>query len=550
MSEQAKKGALGEILSTSQIITESDILAALEEQKRAGCRFGEALVNLGAVSQEDVDWALSNQLDIPFIRLKKDMIDPEAIALIPADMARAFACVPLFLAGDELNIAIADPLNRSAIETIELQTGLRISISVAMIREIRALIDECYGLTRDDGLGFESTTFSDKVLSSINADLSGGKLLDGLLISILKNQFSSLSLQPFSDKVVVCGRRSGLTREIGTLGLGRYPDFVRKVRLCASLAPDGVLASTGSIDFAYRSRVLTFQAALLPGEGYDYITLTPQVDSNFPERLSVLDLPQNQISALSHLARASQGITFFAAHSMRERSSFMDLMLEEAETEGKSVIIFGNGPGRMQKSFPRIPLPHSEPERARLIVDSLDHDPDILVIEDATEGMPFGAACRAAMRGKLVLAGLGISSSRNVLRQLLLYQQSNRFLPLFVNGLVSISGILILCPSCRTEYVPTRGELAAMRLEHVPPVFYRSSGCDACGQSGFLERRFLLDVMAFDDEFLRVLGQASDVSALEACLTLKGCQGIAAQGLRLLMEGSVSPEEYIAVVVQ
>ena len=112
-----KKGTLGEILSASQIITQDDVAAALNEQKRAGCRFGEALVNLGIVTQEDIDWALSNQLDIPYIRLKQDMIDPAAIALVSAAMARAYNCIPLIRAGGELNIALADPLNRSAVET-------------------------------------------------------------------------------------------------------------------------------------------------------------------------------------------------------------------------------------------------------------------------------------------------------------------------------------------------------------------------------------------------------------------------------------------------
>src|SRR6185369_13707961 len=124
MSELLRKGSLGDILLTSQIITESDIRAALEEQNRTGERIGEVLVNLGIVTQEDIDWALSNQLDIPYIRLKKEMIDPEAISLIPAGLARTFNFIPLIRAAGELSIAIADPLNRTAIEAIERQTGL------------------------------------------------------------------------------------------------------------------------------------------------------------------------------------------------------------------------------------------------------------------------------------------------------------------------------------------------------------------------------------------------------------------------------------------
>jgi hypothetical protein len=86
MTEQ-KKGSLGAILSACNIITEQDITAALEEQGRTGARLGEALISLGIVTQEDIDWALSNQLDLPYIRLKEDMIDPEAVRLVPAATA-------------------------------------------------------------------------------------------------------------------------------------------------------------------------------------------------------------------------------------------------------------------------------------------------------------------------------------------------------------------------------------------------------------------------------------------------------------------------------
>ena len=58
MADQIKKGSLGDILSASQIISEADISLALDEQKRTGARFGEALVNLGIVTQEDIDWVV------------------------------------------------------------------------------------------------------------------------------------------------------------------------------------------------------------------------------------------------------------------------------------------------------------------------------------------------------------------------------------------------------------------------------------------------------------------------------------------------------------
>jgi type II secretory ATPase GspE/PulE/Tfp pilus assembly ATPase PilB-like protein len=544
-----KKGTLGDILSASQIITADDIAAALEEQQRTGVRFGEALVSLGIVMQEDIDWALSSQLDLPYIRLKTTGIDPDAIRLVPAQLARKFNFIPLIKAGNELNIAISDPLNRPAIEAIEQVTGCVVNISVALIREIREMIEAFYGSAGKESLGFESEAFAPDTVDVINSDLSGGRLIEHLLAYILENRLSSLSLQPLGDHVAVSGRRSGVSRPIGTVASNYYPDIALKIHKNAGLVQGGAQSDTGLLTFDFHCHPITFQVSIMSAYGGEYITIRPHVVVSVPARLSGLHLPAPQEIGFASLARAQRGITFFASRNNQERDRFIDLMLEEMDTDGKNVIILGDGPGRMNKRFPRVMLPAAESERARVVMDALDHAPDILVIEDATEGMPFTAACRAAMRGKLVLAGLQIRGTRNVLRHLLLYQQKNYFLPVFVNGVISFKGIQVLCPECRTGYIPPAEELTAMDLPHVPESFYRTTGCDRCGHSGFSSRKFLLDVLEFDPEFLRVFDQSTDVADLERYLGIIGYQGIAEEGMQLLMSGAVSPEEYIAAVV-
>ncbi len=123
MSGLMREGSLGSILFMSQIIGEDDIRAALDEQQKHGCRFGEALVKLGIVTQEDIDWALANQLNIPYVRLKAEMIDRAAVELFPASLARQYGLIPLIRTGDELSIAMIDPLHKEAIAAVEQQTG-------------------------------------------------------------------------------------------------------------------------------------------------------------------------------------------------------------------------------------------------------------------------------------------------------------------------------------------------------------------------------------------------------------------------------------------
>jgi type II secretory ATPase GspE/PulE/Tfp pilus assembly ATPase PilB-like protein len=448
-----------------------------------------------------------------------------------------------------LNIALSDPLNRAAVEAVERESGCSVNISVALLREIREMIDAFYGCIQQDSMGFASTVFSGDALEAINADLSGGILLDYLLIFILQNRLTSLSLQPFGDAVLIRGRRGGTATTIGSLAPNHYPEFSLLLRKTATVLQTGSRAGSGLLSFSYRSRVVAFQVAVMQGVGGDLITIRLQVETQVPSRLAELRLPAAQESAFAALSRAGRGVTFFASHNAGERDRFMDLMLEEMDTAGRNVIILGEGPGRMLKRFPRISLPESPAECARLITDSLEHDPDILVVEDVTEGPVFAAACRAAMRGKLVLAGLDIQGTRNALQHLLIYQQRNSILPVFINGVVSIAGIQLLCPACRVEYTPPREELAAMRLEQPPHGFYNAAGCESCGHKGFSERRFLVDVQPFDDRFLQVFERSADVGSLDSYLRQTGQSGIDEEGLELLKRGEISPEEYIASII-
>lgn len=545
----AKKGTLGEILSASQIISAADVAAALEEQKRSGARFGEALVALGIVMQEDIDWALSNQLDLPYIRLKKEMIDPDAVALVPASMARAYNCIPLIKAGGELNVALADPLNRVAIEALERASGCNVNVSVALIREIREMIEAWYGEDLQDSMGFSSSAFSDKALSTINTDVSGGKFLDYLLLFMLQNKVTSLSLQPLGEIVLLRGKKGGATHSIGTVLPNHYPEFVLKLHKCANIIPSPAVSQSGILPFFHHGVQVLFRVVTLQGECGEYVTLLQHKMITIPSRLVDLNLPPVQQSAFLKLTRDTRGITLIASRKQQERNRLIDLMLEECATENKNVMVLGSGPGRMNKRFPRISMPEGEREQAHLIRDSLDHSPDLLVIEDVTDPLQFAAACRAAMRGVLVVAGFDCHGLNSALHQLHLWYQKQLFLPVFVNGVVAFKGIEMLCPHCRTPYTPPHDEVALMNLERPPEQYYRAGGCGQCNQSGVSERRIVMDILPFDKPFVEAFEAASDHHGVEEYLQGVGYRGSDQEGKELLLQGIVSPDEYIAAII-
>src|SRR5437867_1027755 len=55
------------ILLEAGVVTSAQVDEGLALQRRTGRRIGESLVELGAVTEEDIGWALAQQLGLPFV---------------------------------------------------------------------------------------------------------------------------------------------------------------------------------------------------------------------------------------------------------------------------------------------------------------------------------------------------------------------------------------------------------------------------------------------------------------------------------------------------
>lgn len=142
MTRQRKMGA---VLLESERITEADVERALEHQRTYGGYFGEALVHLGIVGREEIDWALASQLDLPFIFPDAESADREATRLVSPAWALAHLAVPIVHTGGSITVVVADPLERDALEELRSRTGLEVEMALASASRIRELIRAVYG---------------------------------------------------------------------------------------------------------------------------------------------------------------------------------------------------------------------------------------------------------------------------------------------------------------------------------------------------------------------------------------------------------------------
>ena len=143
----AARRQIGAILLESGRISAEDVEHVLEYQQQHGGFFGQALVTLGIVSRDELDWALANQLDIPYIFPNAAAVDREAAALVTPKWALANLAVPIVRAGNALTVVAAEPLDDPVVEQLRTATGLDVEMALASATRVRELIHDIYGDT-------------------------------------------------------------------------------------------------------------------------------------------------------------------------------------------------------------------------------------------------------------------------------------------------------------------------------------------------------------------------------------------------------------------
>ncbi len=139
---------LGDLLLKAKLITPDQLDAALKSQREEGGKLGEALVRVGAIAENVITETLSQQFGVPSIDLASFEIDPNVIKIVPAEVARKYAVLPVNKTGATLTIAMGDPTNVFAMDDIKFMTGYNVEPVVASEAALRKAIEKHYGTPR------------------------------------------------------------------------------------------------------------------------------------------------------------------------------------------------------------------------------------------------------------------------------------------------------------------------------------------------------------------------------------------------------------------
>ncbi|OGI51227.1 MAG: MSHA biogenesis protein MshE [Candidatus Muproteobacteria bacterium RIFCSPHIGHO2_12_FULL_60_33] len=574
-----KKIRLGDLLIANKVISQEQLNTALADQKKSGRKLGRVLVENGFLSEDQLLTFLSQQLNIPYIDLRRYHYKPEVVRLIPEAYARRFRAIVLEDSRENLLVGMADPTDIFAYDELSRvldrrggiqqrrQTDsvaddeLRRPLRLAVVKESELLktIDRVYRRTEEisdlaQELHQELTAQGGVDLATL-AETEG--LTDAPVVKLLQSMFedavqvnaSDIHIEPDEKELRIRFRLDGVLR-VQTIADRRIASaLVSRVKLMANLdISEKRLPQDGRTNIRIRDKNIDVRISTMPvqfGESVVMRLLNP-----FAGVLSLeqVGMPKNLLERFRRLIHNPNGMvlvtgptgsgkttTLYAALSELNRPEFKILTVEDPVEYRLAGINQVQVNSRIELTF------------ARVLRSMLRQDPDIILVGEMRDQETAEIGLRAAMTGHLVLSTLHTNDAISTALRLIDMGVEPFMAAASLRGIISQRLVRRICESCAEPYELPAAQMAIVRAEAGDKAetlkFKRGRGCTHCNGTGYSGRIGVFEYLEMDSTLVEALHTGDPMKFAAAAKSQPGFQALRRAAIILAAQGLTTMDQ-------
>ncbi len=552
---------VGQILIEHGVISEDQLRIALLEQMKSDQPVGRLLVSLGFVSEATLREALSESLGYESVDLSNTIVDPEAIRLIPRDLAKRHLLLGLSYSPTthHLKIAIADPNNIVAIDKLRalIHHEIHIEALLAGESEISQAIDQYYSheLSIDGILNeIETGEIDYRSITSTLDEYSQPvvRLVDALLTDSVKRNASDVHFEPEANFLRIRYRIDGLLRQIRALHKSYWAAMAVRIKVMSGMNIAETRApQDGRISLNISGDTVDFRVSAQPTIHGENIVLRILDRKKGIVPLDKLGLDDHQINLLKLMVARPEGIILMTGPTGSGKTTTLYSVLNHINLEGINIMTLED-----PVEYPMAMIRQtSVAESAKLdfangIRSMMRQDPDVILVGEIRDADTAEMAFRAAMTGHQVYSTLHTNSALGAIPRLLDIGVLPDIMAGNIIGMIAQRLVRRLCVHCRKPYPAESHEkkLLGINVSQSAPMLYRAVGCSKCDNQGYRGRMAIMELLRLDSELDDLISRRTSLHVIRSAAIAKGFQPLAADGLRRVLDGSTSIEEIGRVV--
>jgi MSHA biogenesis protein MshE len=557
-----EKVRLGEILVKQKLLSDEQLKAALDEQKKTGRRLGRVFIEKGFVTEEQISQALARQLDIPFVNLKLFNFKNAVVTLLPETQARRFRALVLEDGGTTYRVGMADPSDLAAYDEISRLLKRDIDLAAVTESDLLVTIDRVYRRTQEISglaqelqaeLGDSGVDFGALAVTPGLEEAPVVKLLQTVFEDATQARASDIHIEPQERRLQIRFRIDGVLHMQTESDPKIASAVVLRLKLMSGLdISEKRLPQDGRFNVKVRNASVDVRISTMPTQYGESVVMRLLNQSGGLLGLDNIGLDLRMLTRLREIVGRPSGMVLVTGPTGSGKTTTLYAALSELNTVERKIITVEDPVEYRLPGINQVQVNEKiELSFDRVLRSALRQDPDVILVGEMRDKDTVETGMRAAMTGHMVFSTLHTNDATSTPIRLLDMGAPRYMVALSLQLVIAQRLVRVICDSCAEPYQLLPGEHEYLRVDlggEVDAHSYRKGrGCSHCNGTGYLGRTGVYEMLEMTRPVVEAANSADVSDFLRAANEQMAGHTLRRHAAHLVAAGRTTAEEAMRI---
>jgi len=541
------------------------------EEVRTGKSQEQIIVSQNLVSETALTKAKAALYNVPYINLASIPMSSQALATISQQIASRFKIFPVSIdeASKTMSLAMADPLDLTAIEFVEQRTGYTVSPQATEPSQIETQIASGYSTTLAHEVteALKEVTPDGKEIRVLDATRTGvireekvAEVVTHILGFALKARASDVHIEPGEKNTRVRYRIDGILEEKLTTPRELHDALISRIKILSGMKIDEKrVPQDGRFNFRSvdSNSEVDLRVSSLPTSWGEKIVMRLLKKSGGVPDLPELGLRGHALKNLENAILRPHGIVVICGPTGSGKTTTLYSLIQRINTPKINIVTLEdpieykiNGVNQVQVN-PAAGLTFASGLRS-----FLRQDPNVILVGEIRDQETADLAIQASLTGHLVFSTLHTNNASGALPRLLDMGAEPYLLASSITAIMAQRVVRKIDESTKESYTPDpkveedmKEVLGSLWPKNVtsPLKLYRGKPTKENSNSGYHGRVGVFEVLPVSEKISRLILEHASSQNIETVAREEGMITMKQDGYMKVLEGVSTIEEVLRV---
>ena len=556
-----------------QLLTDKGIVdsAAIEDARVKAAEQGsdgnpdtaalDLLVTENIVTQVQIAQALAEEFNMDFVDLADIRVSNEALELLPYDLANRYKVFPLEADDNEVELAVCDPLDMDAIDSISHVIQRSITSRVAPLEEIEKAIHQYYDSVQAENVDSMFAGTAEEGNGDLDlptgeeGDLSGDeapiiRYVHMVISEALKRRASDIHMEPLEKRFRVRYRIDGVLHEVENPPKRLQPSIVSRIKLMSDVSiAEKRVPLDGRINIKVGPKVIDLRVSTLPTAFGESIVMRILDKEGLNLGLPELGFFSDDQATFERIIAMPDGVFLVTGPTGSGKSTTLYSALNCINHPDRKIITVEDPveyemPGVNQVQVRRdVGMTFSAALRSML-----RQAPNIIIVGEIRDKETAEIAINAALKGHMVFSTLHTNDAPSAVSRLVDIGIKPFLVAAALRAVLAQRLVRRICPNCKEPHTPDEKLLSSLGIrsdQALDANFMKGAGCPKCNSTGFRGRVGVFEMFTMSEELQQMVYEDASLVALRSKSKEMGMRTMREDGIRKVIAGVTLAEEVL-----